>query len=49
LVQSAFDDPKLLIFNNTLLGRMLVGPIIGQLKFMRTDLKKIRTYDRRVM
>ena len=40
---------KLLIFNNTLLGRMLVGPIIGQLTFMGADLKKICTYDRRVM
>jgi len=40
---------KLLIFNNTLLARMLVGPIIAQLTFMPADLKKIHSYDRRVV
>lgn len=32
----------LLAFNNTLLGRLAVGPLIGQVAFMRQDLRAIR-------
>ena len=39
---------KLLRFNNTLLGRMLVGPAIGYITFVRTDWRAIREGDRRV-
>ncbi|KPA21905.1 Fatty acid desaturase [Shimia sp. SK013] len=28
-------------FNNTLLGRLLVGPLLGQLAFMRSDMREI--------
>ncbi|MCC6304785.1 MAG: fatty acid desaturase [Rhodobacteraceae bacterium] len=38
----------LLRFNNTLLGRMLVGPAIGQASFMAADLRAIRGGDRAV-
>ena len=36
-------------FNNTLFGRMLVGPIVGQLDFIRADLSAIRAGDRQVL
>ncbi|WP_299843256.1 fatty acid desaturase [uncultured Roseovarius sp.] len=39
---------QLLRFNNTLLGRMLVGPVIGFHAFVRTDWRSIREGDRRV-
>ncbi|PIV72638.1 MAG: fatty acid desaturase [Rhodobacteraceae bacterium CG17_big_fil_post_rev_8_21_14_2_50_65_11] len=35
--------------NNTLLGRMLLGPLIGQLRFMADDLRQIRAGNRRVL
>ena len=28
-------------FNNTLLGRLLVGPLLGQVAFMRSDMREI--------
>lgn len=36
----------LLMLNNTLLGRMILGPTLGQLAFMRNDWAKIRAGDR---
>lgn len=36
-------------FNNTLFGRMLVGPVIGQVSFMLGDLRLWREGDRRVL
>lgn len=35
--------------NNTLAGRLLLGPILGQVSFMRTDWHLIRAGDRRVL
>lgn len=39
----------LLRFNNTLFGRMLVGPAIGFAVFVRGDIRLIRAGDRRVL
>ena len=39
----------LLRFNNTLAGRLLIGPALGQVAFMRTDWQLIRGGDRRVL
>ena len=39
----------LLRFNNTLAGRLLVGPMIGQIAFMKADFALIRAGDRRVL
>lgn len=39
----------LLAFNNTLLGRLVVGPLVGQINFMSEDFKAIRNGDRRVL
>ena len=39
----------LLGFNNTLAGRLLVGPAIGQWAFMAADWRAIRAGDRRVL
>ncbi len=36
-------------FNNTLLGRILIGPAISQLVFMKGDLRAIRAGDARVL
>ena len=36
-------------FNNTLLGRMLVGPALGQIRFMRADWDAIRGGDRQAL
>ena len=36
-------------FNNTLLGRLLLGPLIGQIAFMTCDWQKIRAGDRVVL
>lgn len=36
-------------WNNTLAGRMLIGPALGQLSFMMTDWRAIRQGDRRVL
>jgi fatty acid desaturase len=35
----------LALFNNTLAGRMLIGPVISQLNFMRSDWRAIRSGD----
>ncbi len=40
---------RLLGFNNTLLGRMLVGPALGQFAFMRTEWQLIRAGSTPVM
>jgi len=58
--ETNYKDPKVwgryprwlravLRFNNTLAGRMLIGPIIGQVWFMADDLGKIREGDRAVL
>lgn len=58
--ETNFLDPKvwarlsrpvraLLRFNNTLFGRMLVGPAIGYALFLRADLAAIRAGNRRVL
>jgi fatty acid desaturase len=36
------------LFNNTLLGRMLLGPVLSQIDFMRADIRLILVGDRRV-
>ena len=36
------------LFNNTLLGRMVLGPVLSQISFMRTDFHLIITGNRRV-
>jgi fatty acid desaturase len=38
-----------LLFNNTLLGRLLVGPMVSQVAFMRADARAIRGGDRGVL
>ncbi len=38
-----------LLFNNTLVGRLLVGPLVGQVCFMTCDLRDIAAGDRRVL
>jgi len=35
--------------NNTLAGRMAIGPLLGQARFMAADLRDIRAGDRRVL
>lgn len=40
---------KILTFNNTLLGRVTVGPLIGQIAFMAGDWKAVRAGDRAVL
>ena len=58
--ESNYSDPAIwarlprwaraiLAFNNTLLGRLLVGPLIGQVAFMRDDWRAIWAGDRRVL
>ncbi len=39
---------SILAFNNTLLGRLIVGPVIGTLAFMRSDLQALGNGDRHV-
>ena len=39
----------MLLFNNTLVGRLLVGPLVGQVCFMTCDLRAIVAGDRRVL
>ena len=36
------------LFNNTLLGRMFLGPVLSQIAFMRADMRLILAEDRRV-
>ena len=38
-----------LTFNNTLLGRLLIGPLIGQIAFMRADWRLIKAGNRAVL
>lgn len=40
---------RLLIINNTLVGRMLLGPLIGTFCFVRSDLRAARRGDARVL
>ena len=40
---------RVLEWNNTLAGRLLIGPLVGQLAFMRADWAQIRAGDRRVL
>ncbi|MGX9350908.1 fatty acid desaturase [Shimia sp. W99] len=40
---------KVLTFNNTLAGRLLIGPLVAQEAFMRTDWRAIRARDRAVL
>ena len=40
---------RALMLNNTLLGRMVIGPVIGQWAFMRADISAIRQGDRVVL
>lgn len=40
---------RLLHWNNTLAGRMLIGPVLGQLCFMSADWRLIRSGDRHVL
>ena len=35
--------------NNTLLGRMVLGPLIGQVRFVADDLRQVRAGNRRVL
>lgn len=39
---------RILGFNNTLLGRLVIGPAVGMMSFWRDDLRKIRAGDRAV-
>jgi fatty acid desaturase len=36
-------------FNNTLIGRVLVGPMVGQIAFISNDLRAIRTGDKKTL
>lgn len=40
---------RILRLNNTLLGRMLIGPTVGQISFMADDLRRIRAGERAVL
>ncbi|MCU4654019.1 fatty acid desaturase [Roseibacterium sp. SDUM158016] len=40
---------RVLLINNTLMGRMLLGPLVGQIAFMATDWRLIRAGDRKVL
>lgn len=40
---------QILVFNNTLLGRILLGPAIGMFAFLRADWREIRAGDLRVI
>jgi fatty acid desaturase len=40
---------RVLSFNNTLLGRMAIGPLVGQIAFMLSDWRLIRAGDRQVL
>lgn len=41
--------PVVLTFNNTLMGRLIIGPLIGQIAFMRADWLAIKAGDRDVL
>ncbi len=40
---------RVFLFNNTLLGRMAIGPLLGQFAFMATDWRLIRAGDGQVL
>ncbi len=40
---------RLLIFNNSLLGRLIIGPLVGQIAFMRADWRAIMAGDAMVL
>ena len=40
---------SLLRFNNTLLGRLLVGPVVGQVAYLASEMRAIRNGDQRVI
>ncbi len=40
---------RVLAINNTLAGRLLLGPLVGQIAFMAADWRAIRAGDRRVL
>jgi fatty acid desaturase len=40
---------RVLIFNNSLLGRLIVGPLVGQIAFMRADWRAIMAGDSAVL
>ena len=37
------------LFNNTLIGRMFIGPVLSQISFMQSDFQMITSGDRRVL
>lgn len=58
--ESAYMDPPVwarlprairlvLMFNNTLLGRMLIGPLVSQYAFMRADLREMAAGNRAIL
>lgn len=47
--QRPYTCRVLMAFNNTLLGRLCVGPILGQIRFMASDWSAIRRGDRDVL
>ena len=40
---------RVLLFNNTLIGRLIVGPLLGQIAFLQNDLRAHRAGDTRVV
>lgn len=51
VVWHALPEWRKILFriNNTLAGRLVLGPILGQIAFMQTDLRRIRAGERRVL
>jgi len=47
--QMSYPLRVVLRFNNTLLGRMLIGPVVAQVNFMVADWRLVRTGDRAVV
>jgi len=45
----SYPVQRLLIFNNSLLGRLIIGPLVGQIAFMRADWRAIMAGDRAVL
>jgi fatty acid desaturase len=39
----------ILLFNNTFIGRIIVGPLVGQISFVLNDLRAIRTRDTKAL
>lgn len=40
---------RVLVFNNTLLGRLLIGPLVGQIAFMQSDWREYRAGNRAIL